>query len=165
MGPYAWWHPDWPSYLLHFLCAVYVTCATVRLAKFNVLKDHAVDVTGTSVFYGIPTTMAGGLIAATCLVGLEHDFFGLIVLLPGVLFVLGLCMVLNFPFPQLSKRPSKLVNAFVGINVVLSYTAGLFRIWPEYLLGLITFFFIWGLFWSLRYHKTLTAENLDPYAQ
>jgi CDP-diacylglycerol---serine O-phosphatidyltransferase len=166
LGPFAWWHPDWNSYLLHFLCAFYVICATIRLAKFNVLEDTARDVTGTPVFYGIPTTIVGSLIAATCLVGLKYEWFDLINALPFTLIFFGAVMILNFPFPRLSKRPWLISNIFLVVNVFMAYLTGLFRIWPEYLFGSISFFFFFGMVWSAAYHKTLEAPpNLDPYPQ
>jgi CDP-diacylglycerol--serine O-phosphatidyltransferase len=162
-GPFVFWHPDWPSYLLHVLCGSYVICATVRLAKFNVLDDAAVDITGTPIFYGVPTTMTGGFMAAACLVGLEHELVHLLLWTPPVLFVLGIFMVATFPFPRMSKRPSLASNIFIGTNVVLCYVTGLLRVWPEYLFGIIFVFMVWGIVWGRLYRSTFETPNLDPY--
>ena len=51
-GPYAAWHPEAMSYLNHILSSVFVLCAAIRLAKFNVITDVARDSTGSTVFYG-----------------------------------------------------------------------------------------------------------------
>ena len=165
VGPYAWWHPDWNSYLLHVLCAFFVVCATLRLAKFNVLEESARDVTGTQVFYGIPTTMVGSLVAATCLVSIKYEWHTLVNALPFILIPFGAVMILNFPFPRLSKRPWLISNIFLAVNVLLAYVTGLFRIWPECLFGSISFYFFWGMVWSAAYYKTLEYPNLDPYPQ
>ena len=162
-GPFSWWHPDAASYLNHALSSVFVVCAAIRLAKFNVIKDAALDLTGTPVFYGLPSTMAGALIAAAVVVGIEHQWVEMLSALPVIVAGLGALMVLNFPMPKVSKRPSLLLNIFVFSNAALMITCGIIRLWPEYLLVMLVFFTGVGVVWGIIYGRTLETKTLDPY--
>ncbi|MGB1274634.1 MAG: CDP-alcohol phosphatidyltransferase family protein, partial [Nannocystaceae bacterium] len=48
---------------------LWVLCATFRLARFNVLTDDSGD---NSMFFGIPTTLAAGMLVNLFLVGLKY---------------------------------------------------------------------------------------------
>ena len=162
-GPYAPWHNEWMSYLNHVLCAAFVLCAAIRLAKFNVVTDAAVDRTGNTVFYGIPSTAAGAFVAAAVVVGLKYQYTDILHYLPYSMPAFGLLMVLNFPIPKISDRKSNLANGTLLINGILGSICGMFRLWPEYLFFMIGGFMVTAIVWSITYHKTLEPKRLDPY--
>ena len=45
-------------------------CAVFRLARYNVLRDDQIP---TKIFFGFPTTLAGGLLAIWMLLLLKYD--------------------------------------------------------------------------------------------
>src|SRR6185437_9388241 len=57
-------------YLLFAACGAYMLCAVFRLARYNVLSDDQVP---TKIFFGFPTTLAGGTIVIWMLVLLKYD--------------------------------------------------------------------------------------------
>src|SRR5688500_5561037 len=59
--------------LLFIACAGYMLCAVFRLARYNVLSDDQIP---TKIFFGFPTTLAGGLIAIWFLLLLKYDVPG-----------------------------------------------------------------------------------------
>ena len=62
--------------LLFIACSAWMLCAVFRLARYNVMSDDKVP---TKIFFGFPTTLAGGLLAIWTLVLLKyepHEQFG-----------------------------------------------------------------------------------------
>src|SRR6185503_20568850 len=55
---------------LFIACGFYLLCAVFRLARYNVLSDDQIP---TKMFFGFPTTLAGGTIAIWFLVFLKYD--------------------------------------------------------------------------------------------
>ena len=93
---------------LAVLCASYVCCAALRLAKFNVTtSEHP------RIFHGLPTTLAGGLTSTLYLtiheLHLEHapvmSFY------PVLLALCAALMVSNLPLPKLRKAETKIFFA------------------------------------------------------
>src|SRR5262249_11553453 len=56
--------------LLFIACSGYMLCAVFRLARYNVLSDDQIP---TRIFFGFPTTLAGGVLAGWFLVFLKYD--------------------------------------------------------------------------------------------
>src|SRR5262245_6638466 len=56
--------------LLFVACGGYMLCAVFRLARYNVLTDDQVP---TKMFFGFPTTLAGGMLAVWMLLFLKYD--------------------------------------------------------------------------------------------
>jgi CDP-diacylglycerol--serine O-phosphatidyltransferase len=99
--------------LFYAAAAVYVLCAALRLARFNV--ETGADEDDHSSFKGLPSPAAAAvtcaLIALFCtkndpdaelgrlLLGPEH-FDWIVVAMPGVLVLLGLLMVSRVPYPH-----------------------------------------------------------------
>ena len=73
----------------------YVACVALRLARFNVQKD----VVETSYFQGLPSPMAGGIVASSVLayqdLGWEASRHWLLL---GITFLLGFVMVSTFNY-------------------------------------------------------------------
>ncbi len=56
--------------LLFVACGAWTLCAVFRLARYNVLSDDQIP---TKIFFGFPTTLAGGLLAIWMLLLLKYD--------------------------------------------------------------------------------------------
>jgi len=124
--------------LFYAAAAVYVLCAALRLARFNV--ETTADEADHRDFKGLPSPAAAavvcGLIALFCTrgdpaAGYQHwllkpqHFDWIVIAMPGVLVLLGLFMVSRVPFPHamhwiLRKRHSL---PFLAAIVVLLIVA------------------------------------------
>jgi CDP-diacylglycerol--serine O-phosphatidyltransferase len=154
------WQGVVATWVLRVLVAIYVLCACIRLAKFNVLSDETDG--DMECFYGLATTLCGATIALCYLVGVQYEAWDLLRWLPVAGFGLGVLMVSNFPMPTLGATKSKFMNGFIGLNVVAAYTLGMTRLLPEYLLGM---YLIGGFVWGLRHREALKPRRLDPYPE
>ena len=118
----------WVTYLL---CSVYVGCAALRLATYNV---KAMEKSGDSnVFHGLPSPGAAAAIVSLVLAMRAYDsevFISLAMVLPFYAAVLGVLMVSPLPYRHLGKwlltrknnQPVKIV-----ILIVLLFAVGIFR--------------------------------------
>lgn len=159
----GWWAGETGGIVLAALCALYVVAACLRLAKFNVLA--AVTPTGgPKVFFGLPSTFAGGLIANTYIIADKYEVAPVLQAMPVIAFVLGLLMLSNLPMPKLVPRKNMVFNVFQGVNIVVVYVTAMFRLVPEYLLGNVLVYLVVGFGWGFAHRKELlAARRLDPY--
>jgi len=150
--------------LIPVAMALFVICAALRLAKFNVLTESG----GPGVFFGMPTTLAGGLLALLVLIALKYDLDGLLTALPIITAAFALLMVSNLPLPKMGHDAGKAMMVFQIGCVVLAYVFGFMRVFPEYLLGVSVFFALLGFGWGflhrneLRQPPSALDPNLDP---
>jgi len=147
--------------------AMFVVCAALRLAKFNVLADDD----GPSVFYGMPTTLAGGLVALLLLIGVEYELTGLLSALPIIAGCFALLMVSNILLPKIGHDAGMAMKVFQLVTVILAYVFGFMRIFPEYLLGISLFYALAGFGWGLVHRGELrnpakpNDDDLEPQPQ
>jgi len=156
------WADGVALWALYGLVAAYVLCACIRLAKFNVLQDVLPE-DGPKVFYGLPTTFAGGLLAVVFLIGESHGLDWVIRWLPVFAAGGAALMLTNLPLPKLVMRESMALNVFQLANVALGYACGIFRFWPEYILGAVTLYAAVGFTWGFLNRRDLMPRRLDPY--
>ena len=108
---------------------VYLLCAGVRLARFNVLTSPmlppAERLKGTKDFLGLPVPAAAGMIASLVLVLNSLDLRGLSILLPPLMLAIAGLMVSNIPYPsfkdidwQTSTRFRTFIYLIFGLAVV-----------------------------------------------
>ncbi len=97
------------SRLIWAIGAVYMSCAAIRLARFNVSNEHGEQ--HHRSFLGMPSPGAGAVVASFIL--MLHDVrsdlsaslaHGLACLLPVVVLSAGLLMVSNIRYPHLVNR-------------------------------------------------------------
>jgi CDP-diacylglycerol--serine O-phosphatidyltransferase len=131
--------------------ALFVVCSALRLAKFNVLSETG----GPGVFFGMPTTLAGGLLALLILIGLQYELDGLIGALPIIAACFALLMVSNLPLPKMGHDAGMPMKVFQIVSVALSYVFGFMRIFPEYLLGISLFYALAGFGWGFLHRSEL----------
>ena len=123
-------------------CGVFVVAEAARLARFNISEPPY----GHMMFYGIPTTLMGALIASGYL---TWDKFNLteeyMTPVPFGLLMLALAMVSNIKLPKLKVRKNMLVNLFLGSNILFAYTMAPLQKHPEVLFGQAAFYMIFGV--------------------
>lgn len=135
--------------------AMFVVCSALRLAKFNVLAESG----GPSVFFGMPTTLAGGLLALFVLIGLQYQLDGLLGSLPIIAACFALLMVSNLPLPKIGHDVGPAMKVFQLVTVVLAYVFGFMRIFPEYLLGISLFYALAGFGWGFLHRSELRSPS------
>jgi CDP-diacylglycerol--serine O-phosphatidyltransferase len=135
------------SWLVGF---VYLLCAAVRLARFNVLTHPmlppAEQLEGTNDFFGLPVPAAAGMIASLVLVivSLEIpmiDSRSLALLIPPFMLAIAYLMVSNIQYPSfkdLDWQTQTKVRSFIGLILGLG-TAFFFK---EFFFALLFFTYI-----------------------
>lgn len=162
-GETSLWAGETGLWLLGAACATFVLCACIRLAKFNVLQED-LPADAPKVFYGMPTTFAGGLVAIAWILGDKYQLGWAVDALPLVAVGLGLLMVSNLPLPKLVVRKEQWINAIQIISVIGTYVCGLLRILPEYLAFNVVVYALVGFAWgALNRKRLLRYKRLDPY--
>jgi CDP-diacylglycerol--serine O-phosphatidyltransferase len=105
--------PPEVSRLIWAIGALYVACAAMRLARFNVSNEHGEQ--SHFSFLGLPSPGAGGCVAGFVLMQQSLASAGtdtiqgavaswLVYALPGVVLLTGLLMVSNIRYPHLVNR-------------------------------------------------------------
>ncbi|HEY8378612.1 MAG TPA: CDP-alcohol phosphatidyltransferase family protein [Nannocystis sp.] len=152
-----------------FAAGLWLAAAAVRLARFNVLTED--ESTDRTIFHGVPTTLAAGLLVDWFLVCLKYAgpdnplgapdaftegrLFGDLQLGPGVWSVFPWAMVAgallmvsnlrNKKFGQLSQRWANLVVA--GLSLV-AFACLLLRVYPEFMVLLPSAWLLLWLVWG-----------------
>jgi CDP-diacylglycerol--serine O-phosphatidyltransferase len=108
---------------------VYLLCAGVRLARFNVLTHPmlppAKRLKGTKDFLGLPVPAAAGMIASLVLVLNSLELQALAILLPPFMLAIAFLMISNIPYPsfkdidwQTSTRSRTFIYLIFGLGIV-----------------------------------------------
>ncbi len=138
----------WVTYLL---CSVYVGCAALRLATYNV---KAMEKSGDSnVFHGLPSPGAAAAIVSLVLAMrvFDRDLSNLALVLPIYAAVLGVLMVSPLPYRHLGKWLLSLKNNQLFKVVILIVLLFLVAIFREYaIFSIITLYVLSGPAEALR---------------
>lgn len=165
-GGVAWW-------LLVAVCSIWVLAAVFRLARYNITADDALP---TKIFFGIPTTLAGGLFALCFLALLKYEpsyptfggpkLFGDLHTpaaawryLPVFLAIGAFLMVSSLPMPKGGKSSSKVVTVLVMASMVFGYTSGFSRQVPEIS---VLFPLVWTVAFLIWGQVSASARSLKP---
>lgn len=163
--------------LLLAACACWIFAATFRLARFNVLTGDSPD---KSMFNGIPTTLAAGLLINWFLVCLKYAtpgdpigdpahfaelrLFGALELGPGAWTVFPVAMIIGAALMVSNLRckkfvlfKSKLGSAIAVLLSVAAFVCMLLRVFPEYMVLLPS---SWILFWLVYGQVAAKYRNL-----
>jgi len=168
----------WERPYLLAACALWVLAAAFRLARFNIHSDETAP---TRVYFGVPTTLAGGTVAIWFLAFLKYSvpgptfggpkvFGGWItphavwLWMPVAIAIGGLLMASTVRIPKVGKTANKATTAAVLVLVLFGYVCGFARLLPEVMawqptVWLVTFL-VMGLF-SERL-KSLEPPPLFP---
>lgn len=181
--PHLGFHDGAQRWLLIIACVAWVMGAVFRLARFNVLADDGVP---TKIFFGVPTTLAGGLLVIWFLALLKYsgpeladvpEFGGGKLLGDGVTTPLGVwrvfpiamlvgafLMVSSLRMLKVGKTARRASTAFVAVNLVIGYVLGFARLYPEWLVwpptAWIIVFLVWGQ--TSAYARGFHAPPLFP---
>jgi CDP-diacylglycerol--serine O-phosphatidyltransferase len=167
-------HDSTAHTLLFVACGGYMLCAVFRLARYNVLTD---DQVATKMFFGFPTTLAGGLLAIWILLLLKYDptteAFGGAKLfgdslhtppavwkyLPIAVAILGYLMASRLPMPKVGMTKNKLISAFLLTLVSIGYICGFAMRFPEICFGMPT---IWSVMFLIWGQASASARAMYP---
>jgi CDP-diacylglycerol--serine O-phosphatidyltransferase len=156
-------HGGWEHTLLFVVCSGYMLCAVFRLARYNVLSDDQVP---TKIFFGFPTTLAGGTLMIWMLLLMKYDpsvasFGGAKVFgegpvtplwvwkyFPIAIAVGGYLMASRLPMPKVGMTKNKVISAFISVLLLIGYICGFAMRYPEIIFWMPTAWSIAFLFWG-----------------
>lgn len=154
------------------LAFIYLLCAGVRLARFNVLTHPAVYPSGfdrgDSDFVGLPSPAAAGMIATLVWIITKHDLQKFAFLLPWLMLFISWLMISSIRYPSFKKvdwNTRIRFQAFIGLLAAF----GVIYMLKAY--GLL-FIFLAYLFWGVVRHgikfqksRKLAREKAQAAAQ
>jgi CDP-diacylglycerol--serine O-phosphatidyltransferase len=150
--------------LLFVACGAYMLCAVFRLARYNVLSDDQIP---TKMFFGFPTTLAGGMLMIWMLVLLKYDphtqppfsdakLFSdshrtpaaVWTYFPIAVVVLGYLMASRLPMPKVGMTKNRVISVILLTLITIGYICGFAMRYPELIFWMPTvwsvMFLIWG---------------------
>lgn len=161
--------------LLFVACGGYMLCAVFRLARYNVLSDDQVP---TKIFFGFPTTLAGGMLAIWILLLLKYDptthpafddakLFGDTLQTPLAIWkyfpiavvVLGYLMASRLPMPKVGMTKNKLISVILMTLITIGYICGFAMRYPELCFGMPT---IWSVMFLIWGQASASARAMYP---
>ncbi len=166
-------------------CILWVLAVTFRLARYNIVGD---DPNCRRVFFGVPTTLAGGTLVAFFLAVVKYgspavqahaqaggfateprllgdlSFDGVWNVWPILILIGAFLMASTIIIPKLAKSRSKALTVFIFANVFMGYALGFARHFPEYLTFTSTVWITVSLGWGRvsSFAKTLRAPPIFP---
>ena len=159
------------SRLIWAVGALYLSCAAMRLARFNVSNEHGEQ--HHFSFLGLPSPGAAGAVAALILMQQDlandpwHGYFAgvaktlstiLIYVLPIIVLASGLLMVSNIRYPHIINRYLKGKKSMARLITVVILVL-LIVVAHRYILGIgCLFYALWGPF-SYAYARARRSRN------
>ena len=159
--------------LLMIACILWVLAATFRLARYNITTEETPAPGAMKIFFGVPTTLAGGLLITWYLALYKYSLpgnvfpalpeafggmhlFGDSLVTPAsvwrytpVIMIMGAyLMASSLRVPKLGLMRSKAATIFVFVNVFAGYICGLARVFPEYMVLPPTMWLVCFLVWG-----------------
>lgn len=139
------------------LAAIYVICAALRLARFNVTAEESSSSASASCvrkgyFQGLPSPVAAGLVVTAVLFQKDMAVFPEFVfekILVALGLLTGLLMVSNVPFPSFKElKPKSKGNLALMFGIIIAFVFSIQNPAKTFFpIGCIYFF--GSLFWSL----------------
>jgi CDP-diacylglycerol---serine O-phosphatidyltransferase len=107
--------------------AFYVVFCAVRLAKYNVSQSDDKD-----FFYGLTTTMSGGLIAVYMIFAIENNlqFLLTVNIVAGMMMAHSIMLLIPFKYPKLKKPSSRSAQFIMLFSFAFFLGLILIRILP-----------------------------------
>ncbi len=149
--------------ILWLVCAVYLVCAALRLARYNVRQ--AGDKSAHNDFEGLPTPAAAGVVAALALLGCSSDGRmpqtareALFAAIPFAALVLGILMVSTVRYLHVPNRLLGGKRPFAHL-VQLILAMALAAYWIEVALVVVfAGYLVWGVAATLASRKSVPGE-------
>ena len=135
---------------------VYLLCAAVRLARFNVLTHPmlppAERLRGTKDFVGLPVPAAAGMIASLVLVLNTFDIRALAILMPPFMLAIAVLMISNVPYPSFKEVDWQTSTRFRTF-IVLIFGLGIVFVFQE--LALAVLFVVYIAYGPIRFSSRI----------
>ncbi len=148
-------YAGWGEIALTVAAGLYVVALAVRLARFNIAVAHK------GLFFGVPGTLMGAIVAASYLTWDKYALDPKILVYGPVLLLVGaLLMISSLRLPKLATRKSLAINVFQFGNVIAAYILAPLMLLPDYLLSLAVLYTLGGILWCL-----LRPEPPAPQAE
>ena len=149
---------------------IYLLCAAVRLARFNVLtnpnipgSDHA---TKNTQFLGLPAPAAAGLVASIVLVVVNFDLREFSLFLPPLLLLSALLMVSNVPYPSFKHIDWQTRLNIRNFIMVIAILAAVLLFWQWALAVCFIAYIFYGLIRYIQQKRAArearAAKNSGP---
>ena len=163
--PEVGWLPYKPK-LYWAAAAIFVLCAAMRLARYNVEAVEGGDGDDdeheheSSDFVGLPTPAAAAVVCSLVaffavregqrttvsqLILPDNIYEGVVAALPITLVVLGLLMVSRFPFPHLVATLVRGRHSFPFLATLVVFVFAAAIEWQLVLVGLSMLYIVWGV--------------------
>ncbi|MCX7847810.1 MAG: CDP-diacylglycerol--serine O-phosphatidyltransferase [bacterium] len=148
------------AHLGFFICAIYAGCAAMRLARFNTRLAEE-----RTVFLGLPTPAAAGVIAAyfmlaeSALVPAAVTAFISNWILPYLTAALGILMVSNIQYPAPLKRSLWRRRHFIYFALATGLLALVIASRGATLFALFSAYVVWGLVQHVRRPQASPADT------
>lgn len=136
---------------------IYIACAALRLARFNVAK-----VSDKRYFIGIPSPGAAALMASVVWVCIDYkvDISALNYILAGAMFLVALSMVSNIRYRSFKDVDFRDQMPFIGLIVLVIVIAIIYLDPPLAFLSIGVLYFSSGtLFYLIKWKKRHAAPN------
>jgi len=148
---------------------IYLLCAAVRLARFNVLTHPMLTpserLKGTKDFIGLPVPAAAAMVASLVLVYTSfersgYEMHGFELLMPPLMLAVAFLMISNIPYPSFKEidwQTSTRLQTFI----LFIFCLGIAFVFKE--LFFACFFFVYIVFGPIRYLFRFyrTKKNLE----
>mgnify|MGYP006102569079 FL=1 len=136
---------------------IYLLCAAVRLARFNVLTHPMLTqserLKGTKDFIGLPVPAAAAMVASLVLVYISfekygYEMHGFELLMPPLMLAVAFLMISNIPYPSFKEidwQTSTRLQTFI----LFIFSLGIAFVFKELFFAI--FFFSYIMFGPIRY--------------
>ena len=146
----------WQKSAIMGVSGLYALALAVRLSRFNVTTGSE------SVFYGLPGTLMGAVVASSYLTWDKYSLSENMLPYFSVFLVIAtILMVSTVRLPKMKLTKNKTFNAFLGANVVLSYVCAPLMLLPEYLLGCAVTFTVGGVIYCLMHPEEGSSTSAE----
>ncbi|MBC2595554.1 CDP-diacylglycerol--serine O-phosphatidyltransferase [Ruficoccus amylovorans] len=139
---------------------IYLLCAGVRLARFNVLTNPYIPPGNIGSaharaddFLGLPAPMAAGTVASLVLVILNFDLKAFSLLLPPLMLLIAWLMISLIPYPSFKHvgwQTHLQVRYFIGLIILVAL---MFQFWRFSFAIVFLLYIFWGLFKSMQHRR------------
>ena len=137
---------EWRTWMLVGI-GMYGLATAVRLARFNVSEPPGSD----KLFYGIPTTVCGGLVALLYLCWANQGLGEWMLQgAPILMVVCAVAMISSVRLPKLKPHKRLSLNIIQGTCMLMAYVLAPLMLLPEFLLALEVSYVGIGLVWAFR---------------
>lgn len=143
-------------------CAFYIIFSAVRLAKYNISQSDDHD-----HFYGLTTTMSGGLLSLYMIFAINNqiEWLGWLLdvnIVAGMILFQGILLLVPFKYPKLKKPASKSGQIMMFLAFFLYVGLVLIRQlpWFIYIVGVLTL--IYGTLKTRQTLSFIAASDNDP---